>query len=442
MNSPVVRGFLLLVLDIAGLVGAYHLAHRIRMNYWIPSGNEYLWYLVLVAIVSLYVMDAYRINYSQNPRGFTVDSLVAMIVVGIASVLLTYVIGVDQFTSIFGRGVLPVAIVSFSIWALACRWIIATVYHRSNAVARWLVLSSDEAFKQVSEQTRAVSPESKFSWLGLDSTSEDMLNWVRENAKQSGIIYESRLRQNSEAMNTLRKIASGNMTILSLTEYYEHFLLKLPVDSLENDWLGRSIGYNLLHDQVGIRLKRLIDLVFACTAFVITAPLMLLLACIIRVTSRGSVIYRQDRVGLHGTVFTLYKFRSMVEDAEKLGPQWSDVDDPRITRFGKFLRATRLDELPQLWNLIVGNMSLIGPRPERPEFVNDLKKQIPFYEMRELVPPGVTGWAQVMYRYGSSVDDARRKLEYDLYYINNHSIRLDITIVIKTLLVVVTGVGR
>jgi exopolysaccharide biosynthesis polyprenyl glycosylphosphotransferase len=316
------------------------------------------------------------------------------------------------------------------------------VYHRSNAVARWLVLSSDEAFKQVSEQTRAVSPESKFSWLGLDSTSEDMLNWVRENAKQSGIIYESRLRQNSEAMNTLRKIAPGNMTILSLTEYYEHFLLKLPVDSLENDWLGRSIGYNLLHDQVGIRLKRLIDLVFACTAFVITAPLMLLLACIIRVTSRGSVIYRQDRVGLHGTVFTLYKFRSMVEDAEKLGPQWSDVDDPRITRFGKFLRATRLDELPQLWNLIVGNMSLIGPRPERPEFVNDLKKQIPFYEMRELVPPGVTGWAQVMHSYGSSVDDARRKLEYDLYYINNHSIRLDITIVIKTLLVVVTGVGR
>jgi exopolysaccharide biosynthesis polyprenyl glycosylphosphotransferase len=265
---------------------------------------------------------------------------------------------------------------------------------------------------------------------------------VEDHPQQAGIIFDSKLRQNSVVMDSLRKIAMGNITVISLTEYYEHFLLRLPVDSLENDWLGRSMGYNLLHDRVGIRLKRVVDLVFACLVFVITLPLMLIITLVIRMTSPGPAIFRQQRVGLHGKVFTLYKFRSMVHDAEKQGAQWSEVDDPRVTPFGKFLRASRLDELPQLWNLILGNMSLIGPRPERPEFVNDLKQQIPFYEMRELVSPGVTGWAQVMYSYGSSVEDARRKLEYDLYYINNHSIRLDISIIFKTLLVVITGVGR
>ena len=174
----------------------------------------------------------------------------------------------------------------------------------------------------------------------------------------------------------------------------------------------------------------------------ILTPFMLVVALVVRLSSPGRILYRQERVGLGGKVFMLYKFRSMVQDAERVGPQWSELNDPRVTKVGRFLRASRIDELPQLWNLIVGNMSLIGPRPERPEFVNELKKEIPFYEVRELVVPGLSGWAQVKYPYGSSVKDSYRKLEYDLFYIKNHSVRLDITIFFKTCLVVLKGCGR
>ena len=132
----------------------------------------------------------------------------------------------------------------------------------------------------------------------------------------------------------------------------------------------------------------------------------------------------------------------MVDDAEKVGAQWATIDDPRVTKFGRFLRASRIDELPQLANLILGNMSLIGPRPERPEFVTQLKKEIPYFEMRERVVPGLTGWAQVKYPYGASIQDSLRKLEYDLFYIKNQSIRLDISIVLRTILVVLKGGGR
>jgi lipopolysaccharide/colanic/teichoic acid biosynthesis glycosyltransferase len=147
-------------------------------------------------------------------------------------------------------------------------------------------------------------------------------------------------------------------------------------------------------------------------------------------------------VGLNGKLFTRFKFRSMVDDAEKGGPQWATIDEPRVTKFGRFLRASRIGELPQLVNLILGNMSLIGPRPERPEFVTQLKKEIPYFEIRERVVLGLTGWTQVKSSYGSSIQDSLHKLEYDLLYIKKQSIRLDISIVLRTILVVLKGGGR
>ncbi len=148
------------------------------------------------------------------------------------------------------------------------------------------------------------------------------------------------------------------------------------------------------------------------------------------------------RTGLNGVTFTLYKFRTMVEDAEKFGARWAEKNDPRITRVGRLLRATRIDELPQLWNVLLGEMSFIGPRPERPDFNSELEAAIPYYDLRHLVKPGITGWAQVLYPYGASVEDAREKLQYDLYYIKNYSVMLDLVILIRTLRVVLVGHGR
>jgi exopolysaccharide biosynthesis polyprenyl glycosylphosphotransferase len=174
----------------------------------------------------------------------------------------------------------------------------------------------------------------------------------------------------------------------------------------------------------------------------LSLPLLPFIVLAIKLSSPGRVLYRQSRVGRDGVVFRCYKFRTMRSDAEAdTGPTWAKDDDPRITRVGRFLRKTRIDEIPQLLNVFRGDMSLIGPRPERPEFVAALNKQIPYYHLRHSVRPGITGWAQILYKYGSSVEDAKEKLRYDLYYIKNTSVGLDLLIILNTIKIVLLGRG-
>jgi exopolysaccharide biosynthesis polyprenyl glycosylphosphotransferase len=188
-------------------------------------------------------------------------------------------------------------------------------------------------------------------------------------------------------------------------------------------------------------VRRVRDITGSLLLLVMTLPLLLLVACLIKLDSRGPLLYRQDRVGLHGRVFTLLKFRSMRTDAEAAGPCWAAERDPRVTRVGAFIRACRIDELPQLINVLRGEMSLVGPRPERPYFTAQLARILPRYDDRTRVLPGVTGWAQVKYRYGASVEDARAKLEYDLHYLANRSLLFDLRILAATVRVVSFGIG-
>jgi sugar transferase (PEP-CTERM system associated) len=223
--------------------------------------------------------------------------------------------------------------------------------------------------------------------------------------------------------------------------FYEKATGKILVTSLRPSWLVFADGF-VKTPRTEI-IKRLFDVTLAFCGLILAAPVMLLVAVAIKLESPGSVLYRQPRSGQNGCVFILNKFRSMRQDAEKeTGPVWATQSDSRVTRVGAFLRRTRLDELPQLFNVLVGHMSFIGPRPERPEFVQDLQKQIPFYMKRLSVKPGITGWAQVKYRYGSSVDDALEKLQYDLYYIKNLSLFLDFLILLNTVQVVLFARGR
>lgn len=206
-------------------------------------------------------------------------------------------------------------------------------------------------------------------------------------------------------------------------------------------WFVFSNGFQ--RSNLTLLVKRVFDLAFGLFGIALFAPIMAVIAIAIRLDSKGPVLYRQARVGLAGKVFELVKFRSMRIDAENgTGPQWAKKDDPRITRLGRILRKYRLDELPQFVNVIRGEMSFVGPRPERPAFVEQLREQIPFYDERHSVRPGVTGWAQVEYRYGASVEDAYRKLEYDLFYLKSLSILFDIAIVFRTLRVVLFGSGQ
>jgi sugar transferase (PEP-CTERM system associated) len=220
---------------------------------------------------------------------------------------------------------------------------------------------------------------------------------------------------------------------------YERMTGKILVDDLKPSWLIFSDGFQA--SRVTRLAKRLFDLAGALVGIVVAAPIMILTAFAVRLDSPGPVLYRQERVGENGRLFTLYKFRSMRIDAEQGTPIWAKDHDNRVTRVGRFIRLTRLDELPQFWNVLRGEMSFVGPRPERRFFVEQLAKAIPFYMARHAVKPGVTGWAQVRYRYGASVEDAHEKLRYDLYYIKHLSLVFDLTILVDTIKVVVCRKG-
>jgi sugar transferase (PEP-CTERM system associated) len=228
--------------------------------------------------------------------------------------------------------------------------------------------------------------------------------------------------------------------VYSDLSFHERHLGRIELDAVDANWLLLSDGFHAGH--VSRVVKRIFDIAVSLLLTIVTLPLMLLTAVMIKLDSEGPVFYRQERTGLHGESFTLFKFRSMAPDAEVAGkPQWAQKRDPRITRVGAFMRASRIDELPQLFNVVRGEMSMIGPRPERPMFVEELTRVIPFYNHRGYVKPGLTGWAQVNYPYGASVEDAREKLAYDLYYVKNRGVLLDMIILLSTVRVILFREG-
>ncbi|HRH81069.1 MAG TPA: TIGR03013 family PEP-CTERM/XrtA system glycosyltransferase [Thiobacillaceae bacterium] len=229
-------------------------------------------------------------------------------------------------------------------------------------------------------------------------------------------------------------------TILDLPAFFERQTGVLPLFSMNASWLIFAEGFQqgMMRDLV----KRVFDLTVSFLLMIATLPLLLITAMLIRLESRGPIFYTQTRVGQYGEEFTIFKFRSMFTDAEKDGlPQWARKNDDRTTRVGRLIRRVRIDELPQLFNVFLGQMSFVGPRPERPYFVNELATQIPYYNSRHSVKPGITGWAQVRFTYGASIEDAMEKLQYDLYYVKNHSLFLDLMILLQTAQVVVSGKG-
>ncbi len=247
-------------------------------------------------------------------------------------------------------------------------------------------------------------------------------------------------RAGSMPLRELLDCKLRGIKVYDLNTHFEKRLGQIRIDYLNAGWLIFGDGFN----QGGARtaVKRVFDLVCATVLIVLASPFMLATALLIKLDSRGPVLYRQERVGLNGQTFEVVKFRSMKQDAEVDGkPVWATSGDSRVTRVGKLIRKARIDELPQLFSVLRGHMSLVGPRPERPFFVEQLTREIPFYAVRHSVKPGVTGWAQVRYQYGSTVEDSQEKLQYDLHYVKNHSLWLDLQVLAHTVRVVLTGKG-
>jgi len=255
------------------------------------------------------------------------------------------------------------------------------------------------------------------------------------------LILATPAEEEKELLKRLRAFRYRGLAIVDFVTLYEELAQEIPLAYINDEWLFlAALNNSRIHIR---RLKRLTDVVVSLLGLIITAPLAGLAALLIKLTSPGPILYRQERLGRDSVPFTLYKFRTMIANAEsETGPVWAMDNDPRITPVGKWLRKTRIDEIPQLINVLRGEMSLVGPRPERPVFVKKLSEKIPFYAERLLVPPGITGWAQVMAPYASSIEDTRRKLQYDLYYIKHMSFFLDAFILLKTFKTMIFGRER
>ncbi len=248
-------------------------------------------------------------------------------------------------------------------------------------------------------------------------------------------------RRNALPLNDLLRIKTTGVTVHDFSTFLERETGRVDLDSLNPSWLIFSDGFS-----AGRRLssaaKRVFDVLVSTLLLLVFGPVILIAALVVKLESRGPAFYRQRRVGLYGQLFDVIKLRSMRQDAEVGGKAvWAQKDDPRVTRIGRFLRKTRIDELPQAWSVLKGEMSFVGPRPERPQFVADLEARLPYYAERHVVKPGITGWAQINYPYGASIEDAREKLEFDLYYAKNYSPFLDVLILLQTARVVLWPEG-
>jgi len=315
------------------------------------------------------------------------------------------------------------------------------ITNQSLELGRELLSRSDSGYRLaalVGDGEEKIAAPADLKKFKIIENPRDLLQHIRYDNINTLVVASDDLKQN--LLNQLFEYLPLQVKFYNLPDFYEELTDKIPVARLNYAWFLDNINeadkmsYNFV--------KRIIDIIVSSILLVILSPVIGIAALAIVADSKGPVIYRQKRVGQKNKTFNIYKLRTMVRDAEKSGAQWSQRDDPRVTRVGRFLRKSRLDEIPQLMNILRGEMSLTGPRPERPEFVNNLTAKIPFYQTRHLVKPGGSGWAQVKFPYGASVADAFEKLQYDLYYIKHRSFSLDLSIWIRTIIVVLGFRGR
>ena len=276
--------------------------------------------------------------------------------------------------------------------------------------------------------------------LKIISASDFDLSKIIKQEKIQTIVSATDHRANENLRKQLYKNLNSQIKFFDLPRFYEQLTGKIPVNIINEVWFLENLKES--EKKFYEFFKRMMDIILAIFGLTISLPLLPFLAIIIKLDSKGPIFFSQIRTGKNNKKFLAIKLRTMVKNAEKNGPQWAEKNDVRVTRVGKILRKTRIDEIPQLFNVLHGEMSFIGPRPERPEFVETLEKHIPFYRQRLIIKPGLTGWAQINFPYGASINDSMEKMQYDLFYIKNRSVILDLSIILKTINTILKGGGR
>ncbi len=420
--------------DVITTVGAFYIAFTLRFNQLPKQVSIELIALVCSVLIVLFLSGTYSGRQSMwlpsLPRTTFFKTLLAIVPCS----MIVYIFGPNEFTQFFGRGVLPAGIVLAGIFATFNRFIINLLYSIQEKRDNILFIGGDsfaEEFKRnLIEQSdaRQVTYTKSIDIGKAKGWSEIVL---------SPDYYPT--KKDTSRLVNLRLLGTE---VRSFTAFWEHYWFKIPISSVKDDWFYFSQGFSVLSSSISQRVKRAVDILCALLLLALCLPIIVIAALLVAISSKGAAFFCQQRLGLNGKEFTIYKLRTMSVDAEASGAQWATINDTRITKVGRFLRLSRLDELPQLWNVLKGDMSLVGPRPERPEFTGQLSKVIPYYDLRHLVKPGLTGWAQVMYPYGASEEDSLRKLEYDLYYIKHQSFFFDFNILARTVAIVTQNSGR
>ena len=406
--------------------------------------------VAVIFILCMYYFDLYDSFICSNKREVLTRLVQVFGTVCILLAILYYVLPPLQL----GRGIFLIGFVSVAVILVAWRQVFLVVNAMPKFAERavilgdgWLAESLIKELESRPELGIRVAGQLKTIQNGngnlRHASSEEHIESILQSFqpfRPSRIIVALTERRGRMPVAALLRMKSRGVRIHDGAEIYEAATGKVPVESLRLSWLLFSSGFQL--SRLLVFSQRFTSLVVSILGLLLCLPLIPVIALGIRLTSPGGVFFRQKRVGLAGMAFDCYKFRTMRAGAEsESGPKWAGKDDPRITPIGRFLRRSRLDEIPQLWNVLKGDMNLVGPRPERPEFMDWLKSEIPHYDLRHTVRPGLTGWAQIRYRYGSSVEDTKEKLCYDLFYIKNMSPGLDLLVLFHTMKIVLLGRG-
>ncbi|MGQ0760397.1 MAG: TIGR03013 family XrtA/PEP-CTERM system glycosyltransferase [Acidobacteriota bacterium] len=452
------RTILLLLVEAMLLLGGLVIAVYVRMgagdaeDALISRHGFYKAALAtLFCLTSFYFFDLYDFVVMRDRRELVLRMLQALGLAWIALALTFYALP----QVMIGRGVtlisLPLALLLMVGWRLSIHWFLG----HPELGERILIVGSGEFAVEIAKETLqrkdagyrvvgfvdndpALVGKSLINPKVIGLTSELGSLVRRENIDRLVVAINDR-RGQFPTQELLRLSLSGDVTIEESASFYERLTGRVLLDMIRPSWLifssrGRRARINEIARSA---MHRIIALVGA----ILSLPIAIFTAIVIKLESRGPVLYKQERVGKNGRPFRLMKFRSMRTDAEKDGPVWAKTDDERMTRVGRIIRRVRVDEIPQFWNILRGDMNFVGPRPERPHFVAQLAQEIPYYEQRHLIAPGLTGWAQINYPYGASIEDAKQKLQYDLYYLKNQNVALDATIMFETIKTILFGKG-
>ena len=389
----------------------------------------------ILGILSLFISGLYDFTHFTDSKEFKIRLAVAILMI----FFFTEIIHI-LFSPPHPKKYLHIIAVFISILILAA-WRTAAVNFRfKGSTEQVLFLGNAHIAKILSEINLQRNNVAVVKILSQDELSDfDLADFISKNTVHRIVVAMNDRRGKLDIPRLLHCKMSG-IKVCEWGTFYEIHANKIDIMSINPSFLIFGEGFR--QPKVLRLIKRVLDSLLALVVLILTIPLFIIVAIAVKLESPGPIFYSQERVGRYNKPFHIYKFRSMVTDAEKgNSPVWAKKNDSRITRVGQFIRKTRLDELPQLWNILKGEMSFVGPRPERPVFVKELEEKIPFYSQRHIVKPGLTGWAQIRYEYGASIEDALKKLEYDLYYVKNMSIFLDIMTIMETVHVVLFRKG-